>query len=123
MLVYKTDLPHDLLPKVNSRLKIMADCDIAEHQRHQGGRILFTVGDKDIDMRLSIYVSIHGESCVLRVLNKDMALVSLDELGMTTSMLERFRNDVLDPPDGRRAHHRSHWIGQDDDALQQRGLL
>lgn len=100
VLVYKTDLPLDMLPKVNSRLKIMADCNIAEHQRHQGGRIGFRHGDKMVDMRLSMYVSIHGESAVLRVLNKDMALVTLDELGMTPTMLERFRVDVLDLPTG-----------------------
>lgn len=100
VLVYKTDLPLDMLPKVNSRLKIMADCNIAEHQRHQGGRISYKHGEKMVDMRLSMYVSIHGESAVLRVLNKDMALVSLDELGMTPTMLERFRLDVLELPTG-----------------------
>jgi type IV pilus assembly protein PilB len=100
VLVYKTDLPSDLLSKVISRLKILAECDIAEHQRHQGGRILFHMGERSIDMRLSIYVSIHGQSAVLRVLNKDMALVTLDELGMTPSMLQRYRDDVLDPPTG-----------------------
>jgi len=100
VLVYKTDLPSDLLSKVISRLKILAECDIAEHQRHQGGRILFHMGERSIDMRLSIYVSIHGQSAVLRVLNKDMALVTLDELGMTPSMLLRYRDDVLDPPTG-----------------------
>ena len=51
-------------------------------------------------MRLSIYVSVHGESAVLRVLNKEMALLDLDELGMTTTMLEHFREDVLEPPRG-----------------------
>ncbi len=100
VLVYKTDLPSYLLAKLISRLKILAECDIAEHQRHQGGRILFQLGDRAIDMRLSIYVSIHGQSAVLRVLNKDMALVTLDELGMTPSMLLRYRDDVLDPPTG-----------------------
>jgi len=100
VLVYKTDLPLDLLPKIISRIKIMAGCNITEHQQHQGGRLFFPYGNKEIDMRLSIYVTVYGESAVLRVLNKDMALVSLDELGMSRAMLERFRNDVLDLPTG-----------------------
>ncbi len=100
VLVFKTDLPLDLLARIISRIKIMAECNITEHQRHQGGRILFTYGKREIDMRLSIYVSVHGESAVLRVLNKEMALLDLDELGMTTTMLEHFREDVLEPPTG-----------------------
>ena len=100
VLVYKTDLPSDLLPKVISRIKIMADCNITEHQRHQGGRLLYKHTDKEVDMRLSVYVSVHGESAVLRVLNKEMALVTLDMLGMSPTMSERFREDVLDLPTG-----------------------
>ncbi len=96
VLVHKTDLPLDLLPKIISRIKILADCNISEHQKHQGGRLLFAYGEKEIDMRLSIYVTVYGESAVLRVLNKELALVSLDELGMSASMMERYRTDVLD---------------------------
>lgn len=100
VLVYKTDLPLDLLPKIISRIKVMADVNITEHQRHQGGRILLKYKEREYDMRLSVFVSVHGESAVLRLLNRDMALVPLDELGMVPPMLERFRNDVLDPPTG-----------------------
>lgn len=100
VLVYKTDLPRELLPKIISRLKILAECNIAEHQRHQGGRILFRHGNKEVDLRLSVYVSVHGQSAVLRVLNKELALVSLEGLGMTSTMLERYRDDVLDLPTG-----------------------
>jgi type IV pilus assembly protein PilB len=100
VLVYKTDLPTDLLPKFISRLKIMSEGNITEHQRHQGGRLEFEYGGKQVDLRLSIYVTVHGESAVLRVLNKEMGLVSLDELGMNPSMLERYRDDVLDVPTG-----------------------
>lgn len=99
-LVYKTDLPVDLLPKIVSRIKIMAQCNITEHQRHQGGRIAFEKGGKSVDLRVSVYVTVHGESVVLRILNKEMGLVSLDELGMARNMLEHFRQDVLDVPTG-----------------------
>jgi len=100
VLVYHTDLPLTMLPRLISRIKIMAGCNITEHQRHQGGRILFPYKGKDIDLRLSIYVTVYGESAVMRVLNKDLALVALDELGMNRSMLERYRYDVLDLPTG-----------------------
>ncbi len=100
VLVYKTDLPIALLPKIISRIKVMANANITEHQRHQGGRILFKVHSREYDLRLSVFVSVHGESAVLRILNRDMALVPLDELGMSPPMLERFRNDVLDQPTG-----------------------
>lgn len=100
VLVYHTDLPLMMLPRLISRIKIMASCNITEHQRHQGGRILFPYKGKDIDLRLSIYVTVYGESAVMRVLNKELALVALDELGMNRGMLERYRYDVLDLPTG-----------------------
>ncbi|MBI5094369.1 MAG: Flp pilus assembly complex ATPase component TadA [Candidatus Hydrogenedentes bacterium] len=100
VLVYKTDLPKDLGPRLVSRIKIMAECNIAERQQHQGGRILHTVDGHETDLRLSVYVTVYGECIVIRVLNKKMGLVSLDGLGMTPGMLERYRNDVLDVPTG-----------------------
>ncbi|MFA6241660.1 MAG: ATPase, T2SS/T4P/T4SS family [Candidatus Hydrogenedentales bacterium] len=100
VLVYKTDLPRDLLPKIVSRIKILAECNITEHQRHEGGRFLFELDGREFDLRLSVYVTVHGECVVLRLLNKQSGLVSLDELGMNPTMLERFRDDVLDMPTG-----------------------
>jgi type IV pilus assembly protein PilB len=100
VLVYKTDLPKESLSRITSRIKILAECNITEHQRHQGGRILIKVGGREYDLRLSLYVTVHGECVVLRVLNKEMGLIGLDELGMNATMLERFRTDVLDLPTG-----------------------
>ena len=99
-LLFKTELPRDLLPKLISRIKILAECDITEHQRHQGGRISYVHKGVEYDMRLSTYVTVHGICAVLRILNKQMGLVSLDELGMAPTMLERYRRDVLDLPTG-----------------------
>ena len=100
VLIYKTDLPKGLLPKIISRIKVLAECNITEHQRHQGGRISFPFQGEEVDLCVSIYVSIHGESAVFRVLNKSMGIVGLSELGMTPSTVERFRDDVLDQPTG-----------------------
>ncbi len=100
VLVYKTDLPSELLAKIISRIKIMAQANITEHQRHQGGRLMFAIGEREYDLRLSLYVTVYGECAVLRVLNKEMGLVDLTDLGMTPGMLLRFRQDVLDLPTG-----------------------
>ena len=100
VLIFKTDLPLDMLPKIVSRIKVLAECNITEHQRHQGGRILYELDGRAYDLRLSIYVTVHGECVVIRVLNKEMGLISLDELGMAPSMLERYRSSVLDLPTG-----------------------
>jgi len=100
VLVYKTDLPLDMLSRLVSRIKVLAECNITEHQRHQGGRILYTSGGREYDLRLSVYVTVHGECIVLRILSKQAGLLSLEELGMNSSMLERYRYQVLDLPSG-----------------------
>ncbi len=100
VLVYKTDLPLDLLPRIISRIKVLSEGNITEHQHHQGGRFLYTVGTRDYDLRLSIYVTVHGECAVMRILNKQTGILELDELGMNPTMKERFRTDVLDIPTG-----------------------
>lgn len=100
VLVHKTDLPKALLPRVVSRIKIMAECNIAEHQRHQGGRIFFSFKGREYDIRLSVYVTVHGESIVLRILSKQTGLIELDELGMNAAMVARYRDEALDAPTG-----------------------
>ena len=100
VLVYKTDLPIELHRKLVSRIKIMAEADIAEHQAHQGGRILFPWHGVDYDLRLSIYVTVHGECLVMRILSKQMGLVSLNKLGMDPPLMKSFRRQVLDIPTG-----------------------
>ncbi len=99
-LVLKTDLPKNLLSKILSRIKILAECNITEVRRHQGGRLHYAHRGEEYDMRLSCYVTVHGDCAVIRVLHKQMGLVGLDELGMAPTMLERYRKDVLDLPSG-----------------------
>lgn len=100
VLVYKTDLPKELLIKLISRLKILAELNIAEHHRHQGGRFQYEFKGREVDLRLSLYVTVFGESAVMRILNREMALVTLDQLGMAPNMLARYREDVLHSPTG-----------------------
>jgi type IV pilus assembly protein PilB len=88
-----------LLGPMTSRLKIMAGMDIAERRKPQDGRIAVTVKGRPIDIRASILPSNHGESMVMRLLDKERGLVSLAELGFHESDLSRFR-EVIKRPNG-----------------------
>jgi len=88
-----------LLGPLMSRLKIMAGMDIAERRKPQDGRINLSVSGRSIDIRASILPSNHGESMVMRLLDKEQGLVSLTELGFADADLGRFR-DVIARPNG-----------------------
>jgi len=74
-----------------TRLKLMSGLDIAEKRLPQDGRFSLKVKDKSIDVRLSTMPTQHGESVVLRLLDQSANLMSLDKLGMSPAMLDRFR--------------------------------
>jgi len=96
------EIPRDLAVAVTSRIKVLAGADIAEKRRHQDGRILFEDPETGhtIDLRMSSYVTVHGEKIVLRLLDRRAQLVSLAEVGMAPRMLERFTQEALDTPTG-----------------------
>jgi general secretion pathway protein E len=73
-----------------SRLKIMAELDIAEKRLPQDGRISLRIGTRAVDVRVSTLPSAHGERAVLRLLDKSESRISLESVGMTGSTLERF---------------------------------
>jgi MSHA biogenesis protein MshE len=75
-----------------TRLKLMSGLDIAEKRLPQDGRFSLKVKDKSIDVRLSTMPTQHGESVVLRLLDQSTSLMTLDRLGMSPAMLERFSN-------------------------------
>lgn len=99
-LVHGTDLPHSLGPQLTSRIKVLCKADLAERRRHQDGRLSFTHGDVTVDMRVSIYVTIHGENVVIRILNKAAGLLPIEQLGMLQGLLQRYKEAVLDVPTG-----------------------
>ncbi len=80
-----------LLAPLNSRLKIMAGMDIAEKRKPQDGRIAVSVQGRPIDIRASVLPASHGEAIVMRLLDKERGLVGLDQLGLDTGDLTRFR--------------------------------
>ncbi len=96
------DLPLELAPQLASRIKVMAQADIAEKRRHQDGRILFESRQHgfNLDMRVSFFITIFGEKIVLRLLNKKGAILDIRDIGMAPRMLEHFIYDALDTPTG-----------------------
>jgi len=74
--------PKQLGPAITSRIKVMANLDIAERRLPQDGRIELTVGGKPVDLRIAILPTIYGESCVMRVLDRGNVELSLDRVGL-----------------------------------------
>ncbi len=100
VLVQHADLPLESARGLTSRIKILAGADIAERRRHQDGRMLFEHEGASLDLRVSFYSTIHGEKIVMRLLNNRSHLLDINDVGMTTRILQRFRDDVLDVPSG-----------------------
>lgn len=96
------ELPSEELQGIVSRLKVMAEADIAERRRHQDGRIAFEDPDTGgiSDLRASFYVTVHGEAVVLRVLNKNNKILQLKSIGMSATVMQRFRKHALELPSG-----------------------
>jgi type IV pilus assembly protein PilB len=94
------DFPKEIIPAFTSRLKIMCQADITEKRRHQGGRILFEHDEGQLDLRVSFFVTIHGEKIVLRLLNRKQELYDLQSIGMAPRMLARFLEDAVYHPSG-----------------------
>ena len=89
--------PRTLQGPLISRLKILASLDIAEKRKPQDGRIPFRAMGRDIDIRASILPGNHGESMVMRLLDKEASLVSLDALGFTGQDREVFERLIKRP--------------------------
>ena len=82
-----------------SRIKIMAQLDIAEKRLPQDGRITLRVGGKPVDVRVSTLPTGHGERAVLRLLDKEAGRLDLAHLGMSEAMLAQF-NQLINQPHG-----------------------
>ncbi len=80
-----------------SRLKIMAELDIAEKRLPQDGRISLRIGTRAVDVRVSTLPSAHGERAVLRLLDKSSAKLSLESVGMQGDALARFQHLIAQP--------------------------
>ena len=86
-----------LAAAVISRLKIMAELDIAERRVPQDGRIRLKLQDRAVDVRVSTLPALHGESVVLRLLDKERGRIGLDGLGMAPGVLAMFQEIIKKP--------------------------
>ena len=108
--------PRHLAFAITTRIKVMANLDIAERRLPQDGRIELTVGGHPVDLRVSVLPTMFGESVVMRVLDRSVTSLDLESVGMDAPTLgqvsrsdrEAERHRAGDGPDG---------FGQDDDAV------
>ncbi len=90
-------LPRRQLGAVISRIKILAKIDIAERRRPQDGRIKVTVGEKELDLRVSVIPTNHGQSAVMRLLDKDSIKVGVRQLGFSEENFKVFQQLIRRP--------------------------
>jgi type IV pilus assembly protein PilB len=94
-----TTLRHELHPAIVSRLKVMANLDIAERRMPQDGRIQVHTQGRAVDLRFSSLPGLFGEKIVLRVLDKNQSLLDVNRLGMSERNLASFKR-LLDHSNG-----------------------
>ena len=90
-------VPKRMISGVVSRVKIMSDLDIAEKRVPQDGRVGVNVADRKVDLRVTTLPTQRGEGCTIRILDKDTALRSLDDLGMEGEARTRFEKSFRKP--------------------------
>ncbi len=89
--------PRAISAAVTTRLKVMADMNIAEHRLPQDGRLSLTVGNRPIDLRLATLPTIYGEKVVMRVLDKSNVVLGFEDLGFDLDLLEVYRTIYTKP--------------------------
>lgn len=89
--------PKNLSLGLASRIKVMANMDIAERRLPQDGRIMVSIEGKDVDLRISTLPTIYGESIVMRVLDRSTVSLSLDEIGLLDDMKQALRYLIQKP--------------------------
>jgi len=91
--------PKHLAFAITTRIKVMANLDIAERRMPQDGRIELTIGGHPVDLRVSVLPTMFGESVVMRVLDRSAVKLDLEGVGMTPETLRGFR-EVIEKPNG-----------------------
>ena len=96
-LVERDNPPRRLLGAILSRIKILSKLDIAERRRPQDGRIKLTADGKDYDLRVSVMPTNHGQTVVMRILDKDNIRVGIRQLGLSEGDFRQFKNLIRRP--------------------------
>ncbi|MFH1190838.1 MAG: ATPase, T2SS/T4P/T4SS family [Candidatus Omnitrophota bacterium] len=90
-------LPKKFSNAIISRIKILSEIDIAENRRPQDGKIRLKLENKDLDIRVSTFPTVHGENVVMRLLDRSSILLGLKDLGFTNDNLEIFSKMIKQP--------------------------
>lgn len=99
MLKQHTEVTRYMYTPLTSRIKILADLDIAEKRVPQDGRIRYSAEGQNFDFRVSTLPTHYGEKTVIRILKHDKALLSLSNIGMAPSQLEQI-HELVEKPQG-----------------------
>jgi type IV pilus assembly protein PilB len=97
VLVERDSPPKRLAGALLSRIKILSKMDIAERRRPQDGRIKITAGQKELDLRVSVLPTNHGQSVVMRLLDKDNIRVGIRQLGLSENEFKVFKQLIKRP--------------------------
>jgi type IV pilus assembly protein PilB len=89
--------PRHLAFAITTRIKVMANLDIAERRLPQDGRIELTVGGHPVDLRVSVLPTMFGESVVMRILDRSVVSLNLAKVGMNPEIIEEFREIIARP--------------------------
>ncbi len=84
LLTHKTDLPNSIRDTLFRRIKLLAGLNIADDtHREREGRLTGSIDEMEVDMRVSVFVGIYGETITMRLLRQDVGMMDLEDLGMT----------------------------------------
>jgi type II secretory ATPase GspE/PulE/Tfp pilus assembly ATPase PilB-like protein/DNA-binding response OmpR family regulator len=99
VLLDKMQIPHNMHQSIVSRIKIMAELDISERRRPQDGRLAVKTPKRIVDLRVSTLPTITGEKVVMRILDRNSAVLRLDAIGLSSADLIKVRH-AADKPQG-----------------------
>src|ERR1700733_10859694 len=91
--------PRHLAMAIASRIKVLANLDIAERRLPQDGRIELDLGGHPVDLRVSVLPTMFGESVVIRVLDRTVVNLDLEKVGMGGAIIKQFR-ELIHKPNG-----------------------
>ena len=97
VLYERESLPARVQPAVTSRIKLIAQMNIAERRLPQDGRIKGRFADKEIDIRVSTLPTVYGESIVMRLLDRESSFITLEGLGFDEELLDLYRGLIQRP--------------------------
>lgn len=100
ILHHLTDLPIDFTARVIARIKILGRLDVTEKRLHQDGKIHIKVGGREIDIRVSTYASVFGETVVMRLLDRERGIMRLGEAEFQPRALTTLQEAVLSSSSG-----------------------